>query len=152
MSDSVWCHRRQLPYSWDSPGKNTGVGCHFLLQCMNVRSESEVTQSCLTLSDPMDCSLPGKDFPGKSTGVGCHCLLRCIPTYIHNALPMAKLLKSFLKCHGHTCLQRATLPLNVSYILQSCCTGYRQFSMIFQDTGSDLSSTVYFLSDLGQSI
>ena len=42
---------------WDSPGKNTGVGCHFLLQCM--KSESEVTQSCLTLSDPMDCSPPG---------------------------------------------------------------------------------------------
>ena len=44
---------------WDSPGKNTGVGCHFLLQFMKVKSESEVTQSCLTLSDPMDCSLPG---------------------------------------------------------------------------------------------
>jgi len=43
----------------DSPGKNTGVGCHFLLQCMKVKSESEVTQSCPTLSDPMDCSLPG---------------------------------------------------------------------------------------------
>ena len=44
---------------WDSPGKNTGVGCHFLLQCMKVKSESEVAQSCLTLSDSMDCSLPG---------------------------------------------------------------------------------------------
>ena len=55
-------HRRQptrLPHPWDSPGKNTGVGCHFLLQCMKVKSESEVTQSYLTLSDPMDCSLPG---------------------------------------------------------------------------------------------
>ena len=50
---------RQAPCPWDSPGKNTGVGCHFLLQCMNVKSEREVTQSCLTLSDPMDCSLPG---------------------------------------------------------------------------------------------
>jgi len=47
------------PRPWDSPGKNTGVGCHFLLQCMKVKSESEVTQSCLTPSDPMDCSLPG---------------------------------------------------------------------------------------------
>ena len=47
------------PRPWDSPGKNTGVGCHFLLQCMKVKSESEVAQSCLTLSDPMDCSLPG---------------------------------------------------------------------------------------------
>ena len=49
----------RLPRPWDSPGKNTGVGCHFLLQCMKVKSESEVAQSCLTLSDPMHCSLPG---------------------------------------------------------------------------------------------
>ena len=49
---------------WESPGKNTGVGCHFLLQCMKVKSESEVTQSCLTLLDPMDCSLPGSSVHG----------------------------------------------------------------------------------------
>ena len=49
---------------WDSPGKNTGVGCHFLLQCMKVKSESEVTQSCPTLCDPMDCSLPGSSVHG----------------------------------------------------------------------------------------
>ena len=62
MSDSVQPHRRQptrLPRPWDSPGKNTGVGCHLLLQCMKVQSESEVIQSCPTLSDRMDCSLPG---------------------------------------------------------------------------------------------
>ena len=62
MSDSVRPHRQQptrFPRAWDSPGKNTGVGCHFLLQCMKVKSESEVTQSCPTLSDSMDCSLPG---------------------------------------------------------------------------------------------
>ena len=61
MSDSVRPQRQQpsrLPCPWDSPGKNTGVHCHFLLQCTKV-SESEVAQSCLTLSDPMDCSLPG---------------------------------------------------------------------------------------------
>ena len=61
MSDSVRPHRRQptrLLHPWDSPGKNTGVGCHFLLQCMKVKSESEVAQLCLTLSNPMDCSLP----------------------------------------------------------------------------------------------
>ena len=82
-ADSVRSHRRQptrLPCPWSSPGKNTGVVCHFLLQCMKVKSESEVTQSCPTLSDPMDCSPPRLlhpwDFPGKSTGVGCHCLLR----------------------------------------------------------------------------
>ena len=49
---------------WDSPGKNTGVGCHFLSQCMKVKSESEVAQSCPTLSDPMDCSLPGSSIHG----------------------------------------------------------------------------------------
>ena len=62
VSDSVRPHRRQptrLPHPWDSPGKNTGVGCHFRLPCMKVKSESEVAQSCLTLSDSMDCSLPG---------------------------------------------------------------------------------------------
>ena len=67
MSDSVRPHSRQptrLPGPWDSPGKNTGVGCHFLLQCMKVKRESEVAQSCLTLSDSMDCSLPGSSIHG----------------------------------------------------------------------------------------
>ena len=67
MSDSVRLHRQQptrLPRPWDSPGKNTGLGCHFLLQCMKVRSESEVAQLCPTLSDPMDCSLPGSSVHG----------------------------------------------------------------------------------------
>ena len=67
MSDSVQPHRRQptrLPHPWDSLGKNTGVGCHFLLQCMKVKNESEVVQSCLILSDPMDCSPPGTSIHG----------------------------------------------------------------------------------------
>ena len=67
VSDSMQPHRRQptrLLCPWDSPGKNTGVGCHFLLQCMKVKRESEVTQSCPTLSDPMDCSLPGPSVHG----------------------------------------------------------------------------------------
>ena len=62
VSDSVRPHRRQptrLPRPWDSPGKNTGVGCHFLLQRMKVKSESEVAQLCPTFRDPMDCSPPG---------------------------------------------------------------------------------------------
>ena len=54
----------RLPLPWDSPGKNTGVGCHFLFPCMKVKSESEGTQSCPTLSDPMDCSLPGSSVHG----------------------------------------------------------------------------------------
>ena len=67
MSNTVRPHRRQptrLPHPWDSPGKNTGVGYHFLLQCMKMKSESEVAQSCPTLSDPMDCSRPGSSTHG----------------------------------------------------------------------------------------
>ena len=67
MSNPVRPQRRQptrLPRPWDSPGKNTGVGCHFLLQCMEVKSASEVAQSCPTLSDPMDCSPPGSFIHG----------------------------------------------------------------------------------------
>ena len=69
MSDSVRPHRQKptrLLCPWDSPGKNAAVGCHFLLQCMKVKSESEVTQSCPTLSDPMDCSLQGSSIHGIS--------------------------------------------------------------------------------------
>ena len=82
VSDSVRPHRQQptrVHCPWDSPGKNTGVGCRFLLQCMKVKSESEVAQSCLTLRphglQPTRLLHPW-DFPGKSTGVGCRCLLR----------------------------------------------------------------------------
>ena len=67
MSNSVGPHRRQptrLPHPWDSPGKNTGVGRHFLLQWVKVKSESEVAQSCPTLSDPMDSSPPGSSIHG----------------------------------------------------------------------------------------
>ena len=67
MSDSVRPHGLQptrLLRPWDSPGKNTGVGCHFLLQCVKVENESEVAQSCLTLSDPVDCSSPGSSIHG----------------------------------------------------------------------------------------
>ena len=89
MSDSVRPHRWQptrLPHPWDSPGKNTGVGCRFLLQCMKVKSEREVAQSCPTPSDPMDCSLPGSSIHGilqtrvlEWGGIGlCVCMLSCL--------------------------------------------------------------------------
>ena len=67
VSNSVRPHRRQptrLHHPWDSPGKNTGVCCQFLLQCMKVKSKREVAQSCPTLRDPMDCSPPGPPIPG----------------------------------------------------------------------------------------
>ena len=67
MSDSVRPHRQQstrLPHPWDSPGKNTGVGCHILRQCMKEKSKSKVAQSCPTLCDPMDYSPPGSSVRG----------------------------------------------------------------------------------------
>ena len=82
MSDTVQPQSRQLtrlPRPWDFPGKNTGVGCHFLLQCMKVKSESEVAQSCPTLRDPMDCGLPVSSVHGifqtRVLEWGCHRLL-----------------------------------------------------------------------------
>ena len=79
VSDSVRPHGQQptrLPRPWDSPGKNTGVGCHFLVQCMKVKSESEVAQSCPTLSDLMACSLPGLSVHGIFQTRGLECLLQ----------------------------------------------------------------------------
>ena len=67
MSDSVRPHRwhtTRLHHPWDSPGKNTGVGCHFLFQCMKMKSESEVAQSCPTLNHPVDCSPPSSSIHG----------------------------------------------------------------------------------------
>ena len=91
MSDSSRPLRRQptrLPHPWDSPGKNTGVGCHFLLHCMKVNSESEDAQSCPTLVTPWmqpTRLLQPWDFPGKSTGVGCHYLL-CQWAYVRKMI------------------------------------------------------------------
>ena len=64
LCDPIDGNPNRLPSPWDSPDKNTGVGCHFLLHCMKVKSESEVAQLCPTLPDPMDCSLPGSSIHG----------------------------------------------------------------------------------------
>ena len=91
VSDSVRPHRWQptrLPRPWDSSDKNTGGGCHFLLQCMKVKSESKGAQSCPTLSNPMNWGLPGSSIHGifqASTGVGCHCLLPGVKNWPANA-------------------------------------------------------------------
>ena len=91
MSDSLRPHRQQpirLPCPWDPLGKNTGVGCHFLLQCMKVKSESEVARSYPTLSNPMDCSLPGSPIHGicqarvLEWGAIAFSKESCIDTYI----------------------------------------------------------------------
>ena len=68
LCDPIDCNPPGLLCSWDSPGKNTGVGCLFLLQCMKVKSESEVARSCPTLSNPMDCCLPGSSVHGIFQG------------------------------------------------------------------------------------
>ena len=80
MSDSVRPHRWQptrLPRPWDSPGKNTGVGCHVLLHCMTVKSQSEVAQSCPTLCDPIDGSPPGSAIPGILHAILWNSAFRC---------------------------------------------------------------------------
>ena len=120
MSDSVRPHRRKptrLPSPWDSPGKNTGVGCHLnmisLGKCMHAKS----LQLCLTLCDPMDCSLPCSSVcgnsPGKNTGMDCHALLQgifqtqgsnprllCLLRWQAGSLPLAPPGKPHLKICG----------------------------------------------------
>ena len=98
MSNSVQPHRWQptkLCHPWDSPGKNTGVGCHFLLQCVKVKSKKWKwsRQLCRALCNPMDCSLCPQDFPGKSTGVGCHCLLQTNEWLHHKELATFQIFK-----------------------------------------------------------
>ena len=103
MSDSVRPHRWQptrLPRPWDSSSKNTGVGFHFLLQCMKVKSESEVACSVVSDSSQPHGLQPTRflrswDFPGKSTGVGCHCLLRRTKKYFCKILGRKSLVKHF---------------------------------------------------------
>ena len=101
MSDSVRPHRRQparLCYPWDSPGKNTRVGCHFLLQCMKVKGESEVAQSCPTPIDPMDCSTPGlpvhQQLP-EFTQTHVHLSRWCHPTISSSVVPFSSCPQSF---------------------------------------------------------
>ena len=95
MSDSVRPYRQQptrLPSPWDSPSKNTRVGCHFLLQCMKVKSESKVVQPCPTLRNPMDCSLPGSPvhgiFQARVLELGAIAFFKNCNTYTHIYRPL----------------------------------------------------------------
>ena len=86
---SVRPHRPQptrLPCPWDSPGKNTGVGCHFLVQCMKVKSEGEVAQSCLTRQGPVDGSPPGSSVHGISQAGALGWVPLPSPTYRASSL------------------------------------------------------------------
>ena len=106
MSNSGRPRRRQptrLPRPWDSPGKNTGVGCHFLLQCMKVKSESEDTQSYPTPSDPMDCSLPGSSVHGICQARVLEWDAIAISQYYHRTHKIASVFteKSFMISEKH---------------------------------------------------
>ena len=134
MSDSVQPHRRQptrILCPWDSPGKNTGVGCHFLLQCMKVKSEREVAQSCPTPSDPMDCSLPGSSIHGifqarvlewgaiafseilsRYSNLGCSYFLSSLSMSCHSLLAEEFLLKDqLLSLWESPCVLFVVFPL-----------------------------------------
>ena len=82
----------RLPRPWDSPGKNTGVGCRFLLQCVKVKTESEVAQSCPTLCDPMDCRLPGSSIHGifQARVLEWGAIAFCIGRFISLCLPLSR--------------------------------------------------------------
>ena len=112
MSNSVRPHGLQptrLLRPWDSPGKNTGVGCHFLLQCTKVESESEVVQSCPTLSDPTDCSLPGSSIHGIFWATvlewGAIAFSHiCVYTYIHMCIHTYMGIFTAVYVYTHMCI------------------------------------------------
>ena len=134
MSNSVRPQRQQptrLPSPWDSPGKNTGVGCHFLLQCMKVKSESEVAQSCPTLSDPMDCGPPGSSIHGIfqagvlgwsaiafSTIWFSNCTARYFSNWFENSCPNKTLHTGIYRSFIHNCQKNPA----AAKLLQSCLT------------------------------
>ena len=117
-----WMAAHQASRLWDSPGKNTGVGCHFLLQCMKVKSESEVAQSYLILSDPMDCSLPGsfvhRIFQARVLEWGAiafsasTALLKCITHYA----VCSWLFQDYLSCLGRRTLVTHTASRKDSFV------------------------------------
>ena len=132
MSDSVRPHRwgpTRLPRPWDSPGKNTGVGCHFLLQCLEVKSESEVAQSCLDSLQPRGLwptrFLWPWDSPGKNTGVGCHSLLQGI-------FPIQGLNLDLLYCRRSLPLHHLGRPMySILHSVISTLPGSFGYSMLF---------------------
>ena len=128
-------HRQQstrLPCPWDSPGKNIGVGCHFLLQCMKVKSEREVAQSCPTLSDPMDCSPPGI-FHARvlewgaiafSDLVAQSCATLCDPVvYSSPGSSVYRIFQARLEWAATPCSRGSSQPRDQTHISYTCCIG-----------------------------
>ena len=117
QSDSVRPQRRQPtrpPCPWDSPGKNTGMGCHFLLQCMKVKSESEVAQSCPTPRDPMDCSPPGFSVHGIFQARVLEWGGIAFSGYFSQS-------SAYLPCHSSHCILTAHVLLHKTGLLKESC-------------------------------
>ena len=148
MSDSVRPHRWQptrLPHPWDSPGKNTGVGCHFLLQCVKVKSESEATHSCLTCSNPMNCRLPGSSIHGilqarvlgwvaiafsRAAAIGCH-----IPPHYLHLTSGYKLLQTCAQICGSPSVD-TTFYLDMKWQVGIWCLNVSQSLWVFASVAS----------------
>ena len=125
MSDSVQPQRRQptrLPRPRESPGKNTGVGCHFLLQCMRVKSESEVAQSCPTLCDPMDCSLPGSSVHGIFQAIVLEWIAISFSRGISKLEWLCRVILNEDKRAGSLHIHDGAISENESEVAQSCLT------------------------------
>ena len=139
----MWPHGLQptrLLSPWDSPGKNTGVGCHFLLQCMKVESESEVAQSCPTLSDLLDCSLPGSSVHGIfqarvlewgaiafSKALGTLCLL----SYLNLSVTKITVMMFSTEMKNLTCREKlSNCQCHSPYVVKS------NFSLRYYDSGT----------------
>ena len=147
---------------WDSPGKNTGVGCHFLLQCMKVKSESEVAQSCLTLSDPMDCSPTGSSVHGifqarvLEWGAIAFSIMTCIHHYIMQsivtALKVLCALPIHLSCHwSFYCLHSFDFS-RTSYDCNHTVCNLFQIGFLLSNMSLWLDSSFLFSSSVSRSV
>ena len=131
-------HRLQptrLRHPWDSPGKNTGVGCHFLLQCMKVKNESDVAQSCLTPSDPVDCSLPGSSVHGifQATVLEWGAIAFSHSLNSGQILHLRSLLSKLMRCNEnfnayswHWSVERAHFFTHLGNFWQGKCSHHQQ--------------------------
>ena len=163
MSDSVRPHRWQptrLPRPWDSPGKNTGVGCHFLLPFMKVKSESEIAQSCPTLRDPIDCSLPGSSvhgiFQARILEWGAIAFSEINVNLIPNTLTSThRITFGWISGHPHGPAENTetTLKMKIQYhhLISRLCIGYNYLVKAegkqMNETDPHISSQLTFYKD-----
>ena len=152
MFDSVRPHRRQptrLLCPWDSPGKNIGVGCHFLLQCMKVKSESEVTQSGPTLSDPMDCSLPGSSVHGifQTRVLECGAVAFCMGGLLLLLLSHFSLVRlcATPQTAAHQAPQSFTRPQEILFKEYSSSHSYTSLSLFFSKPVAQATTSLLWI-------